>query len=151
MDYLLGAIILLASLLVERLVSTILRFWRTVRRIERHAVVGMFILLASLLVFFVLPVLQKRPPSHTTLYVFNATIVPAEFCVRGSPKLGTLAVGLEASLREGRLWSAGISHRDCLQSLDRSANPIADPEQSFAIPQRTAGDHSIEFHPLRIC
>jgi hypothetical protein len=77
-DYLVGTIILFASLLVEHLVNTILRFWRTVRRIEPHAVVGTIILLASLLVFVVLPLLQK-PPSHTTLYFFNATIVPLSF------------------------------------------------------------------------
>jgi hypothetical protein len=78
-DDLVGTIILLASLLVEHVANTISRFWRTVRRIETHAVVGTIILLASLLVFGVLPLLQKRPPSHTTLYFFNATIVPLSF------------------------------------------------------------------------
>jgi hypothetical protein len=97
-DYLVGTIILLASLLVEYLeigravfpypafpktraftktqLNTILRFWRTVRWIE---LLGMFILFATLLVFFVVPLFQKRPPSHTTLNFFRGTIAPLSF------------------------------------------------------------------------
>jgi hypothetical protein len=49
------------------------------RRIEPRAFVGTIVLLATLLIFGVLPLVQKRPPNHTTLYVFSATILPLSF------------------------------------------------------------------------
>jgi hypothetical protein len=54
------------------------RSWMAVPRIEPHAVVVTIILFATVLVFGVLPFLQKRQ-NDTAVCVFSATIVPLSF------------------------------------------------------------------------
>jgi hypothetical protein len=55
------------------------RSWMAARRIEPRAFVGTFIILATLLVFGLLPLIQKHPPNQWTLYGFCALIVPLSF------------------------------------------------------------------------
>src|SRR5580704_19475631 len=88
----------------------------------------------------------KAPAEHHDSNCLLRDVGLSQLRVCGSPKSAIVALGVEASLGEGVLWSSSISHSDRLQSFDRSTNPIADPEQSFAVSQCPAGNHSVEYY-----
>jgi len=93
----------------------------------------------------------KAPAEHHDSNCLLRDVRLCQLWVCGSPKSAIVALGVEASLGEGLLWSSSISHSDRLQSFDRSANPMADPEQSFAVSQCPPGNHSVEYYSHHNC